>query len=176
MPSFSISCLSRSEDELASASSWIGAPPKATLSERTDAAGGLSSAPTSSSWPSGWPPARRIVSPTSGVQNDSAELGPLHTAPRAAGVTREPSSRSPCGAISAYLFCSPPVTPFVFGFDESECPGTVIRSVNPGARRPDGKARGARKSGICKRRATPPAGMPRPGVMPRITVPGHEVS
>src|SRR5688572_25812123 len=45
--------------------------------------------------------------------------------------------------------------------------------MRPGARRPDGKARGARISGICKRRATPPAGMPRPGIMLRITGAGH---
>jgi hypothetical protein len=45
--------------------------------------------------------------------------------------------------------------------------------MSPGARRPDGKARGARTSGICERRATPPAGMPRPGIMSRITVTGH---
>ena len=40
------------------------------------------------------------------------------------------------------------------------------------ARRPAGQARGARKSGICQRRATPPGGMPRPGVVLEITVPG----
>ena len=51
-----------------------------------------------------------------------------------------------------------------------ECPG--CSGIRPGARRPDRKARGARKSGICKRRATPRGGMPRPGVMLRITRPG----
>ena len=47
----------------------------------------------------------------------------------------------------------------------TRCPGRVIRDISPGARRPDRKARGARKSGICKRRATQRGGMPRPGVM-----------
>ena len=52
-------------------------------------------------------------------------------------------------------------------------PGRVIRDVSPGARRPNRTAQGARKSGICKRRATQRGGMPRPGVMLRITRPGH---
>ena len=41
------------------------------------------------------------------------------------------------------------------------------------ARRPDGKARGARKSGICQRRATPPAGMPRPAGGTDLARTGH---
>ena len=61
---------------------------------------------------------------------------------------------------------------------DRQCPGRVICCINLGARRPVGKARGARISGIFERRATPPAsgsptrhprwgggGMPRPGVM-----------
>jgi hypothetical protein len=53
------------------------------------------------------------------------------------------------------------------------CPVTVIRDINPGARRPAGKARRARIPGVFEREATPPDGMPRPGVMSRITVTGH---
>ena len=52
-------------------------------------------------------------------------------------------------------------------------PGHVIRGVIAGARRPDGKARRVRILGIFERGATPPAGMPRPAIMPRITRPGH---
>ena len=46
-----------------------------------------------------------------------------------------------------------------------QCPVTGSRCISPGARRPDGKARGARIPEVCKRRATQPAGMPRPGIM-----------
>src|SRR5213075_2982045 len=53
------------------------------------------------------------------------------------------------------------------------CPGRVIRGVNAGARRPDGKARRVRILGIFERGVTQPAGMPRPAVMLRITRPGH---
>ncbi len=41
------------------------------------------------------------------------------------------------------------------------------------ARRPAGQARGVRIPGVFERRATPPPGMPRPGVMRRITETGH---
>ena len=41
------------------------------------------------------------------------------------------------------------------------------------ARRPAGQARGARKSGICQRRATPPGGMPRPRGTVEMTDTGH---
>ena len=45
--------------------------------------------------------------------------------------------------------------------------------MSPGARRPAGKARRGRLLGIFDRGATPSGGMPRPGVMLRITVTGH---
>ena len=57
--------------------------------------------------------------------------------------------------------------------DRTWCPGRVIRGVNAGARRPDGKARRARILDIFERGATQPAGMPRPAVMLRVTRPGN---
>jgi len=46
-----------------------------------------------------------------------------------------------------------------------ESPGSVMRCISPGARRPAGKARRPSILGICEGEATPPAGMPRPGIM-----------
>src|ERR1700683_3036422 len=46
----------------------------------------------------------------------------------------------------------------------SECPGTVIRAISAGARRPTSKARRVRLA-VFEREATPLVGMPRPGLM-----------
>ena len=54
-----------------------------------------------------------------------------------------------------------------------QCPVPVTGGANLGARRPAGKARRVRISGVCERGATQPAGMPRPGVMPPIAGTGH---
>ena len=51
-------------------------------------------------------------------------------------------------------------------------PGSVMSCISRGARRPDGKARGASIVGLFERRATQPAGMPRPRIMQEITFPG----
>ena len=51
-----------------------------------------------------------------------------------------------------------------------QCPGTVIPCISPGARRPDRKARRPSILGICEGGATARGGMPRPGIMCRITV------
>jgi cytochrome c peroxidase len=45
------------------------------------------------------------------------------------------------------------------------CPGTVIRAISFGARRPAGKARRVRILAVFERGATQPAGMPRPKLM-----------
>ncbi|MBI3262052.1 MAG: STAS domain-containing protein [Acidobacteria bacterium] len=50
---------------------------------------------------------------------------------------------------------------------------TFDTDISPGARRPTGKARRPSISGICKEGATQLGGMPRPGVMPRMTESGH---
>src|SRR5947209_8445158 len=53
------------------------------------------------------------------------------------------------------------------------CPDRVDRGISPGARRPDGKARRPKISGISEGGATQPAGMPRPGIMSRTMRSGH---
>src|SRR3954470_5418966 len=55
----------------------------------------------------------------------------------------------------------------------SPSPDRVDRGISPGARRPDGKARRPRIPAVFERGATPPAGMPRPGIMSRTTRSGH---
>src|SRR4029079_1183032 len=57
---------------------------------------------------------------------------------------------------------------------DASVPSPWIVCVNPGARRPAGKARRPSISGIYEGEATPPGGMPRPGVMPRTAGTRHE--
>ena len=106
--------------------------------------------------------------------------------PRAASAEARPVRRSPSH-------------PRQISLAQGLCPVPVIRGVSPGARRPApkelyrpgtvsdvmprdriacaaGKARGAKRAGLFERRATPPAGMPRPGIMSRITGTGHWLS